>query len=140
MDMKKIFVMILLLPLFSCNDWLNVESEKSVTYLNYFKSEQDLESTLIAMFGYEKRVCGDVISRTFDYTGLRCDDLAERNGYRELDKNSFFNMQRQENWALQYNAIYLTNMLEENRFRFENISEERADYWIAQANFIKAYM
>ena len=53
MDMKKIFVMILLLPLFSCNDWLNVESEKSVTYLNYFKSEQDLESTLIAMFGYE---------------------------------------------------------------------------------------
>ena len=78
MDMKKIFVMILLLPLFSCNDWLNVESEKSVTYLNYFKSEQDLESTLIAMFGYEKRVCGDVISRTFDYTGLRCDDLAER--------------------------------------------------------------
>ena len=43
--MKRIFVILLLLPLFSCNDWLNVESEKSVTYLNYFKSESDLESS-----------------------------------------------------------------------------------------------
>lgn len=42
-------------------------------------------------------------------------------------------------WSQNYNAIYLANMLEENRFRFENISEERADYWIAQANFIKAF-
>ena len=140
MDMKKIFVMILLLPLFACNDWLNVESEKSVTYLNYFKGEQDLESTLIAMFGYEKSVCGDAIMRTFDYTGMRCDEMATLQGYRELDKGSFFSKQRQESWGLQYKAIYLANMLEENRFRFENISEERADYWIAQANFIKAYM
>lgn len=140
MDMKKIFVMILLLPLFSCNDWLNVESEKSVTFLNYFKSEQDLESTLISMFGYEKSLFAPFFPRTFDFTGLRCDDLADMQGYKELSPGSFFSMQRQEKWGTHYKAIYLTNMLEENRFRFENISEERTDYWIAQANFIKAYM
>lgn len=138
--MKKIFVMILLLPLFSCNDWLNVESEKSVTFLNFFKSEQDLESTLVSMFGYEIRVCGDAYLRTFDWTGMRCDNLAEQQGFQELDPGSFFNSQNQETWGLHYNAIYLANMLEENRFCFENISEERADYWIGQANFIKAYM
>lgn len=137
--MKKIFVMILLLPLFSCNDWLNVESEKSVTFLNFFKSEQDLESTLISMFGYEKRVCAWTL-RTFDYTGLPCDGLQEQEGYRELDPGSFWNLKNQESWGLQYNAIYLANLLEDNRFRFENVSETRADYWIAQANFIKAYM
>lgn len=140
MDMKKIFVMILLLPLFSCNDWLDVESEKSVTFLNFFKSEQDLESTLISMFGYEKRVCGHSIMRSFDWTGLPADELSTYEGYQTLSSANFFGTQRQESWGQQYNAIYLANMLEENRFRFEDISEERADYWIAQANFIKAYM
>lgn len=46
MFMKKIFVILILIPLFSCTDWLNVESEKSVTYINYFKSEEDLEKVL----------------------------------------------------------------------------------------------
>ncbi|MEI3419643.1 MAG: RagB/SusD family nutrient uptake outer membrane protein [Butyricimonas faecihominis] len=45
-----------------------------------------------------------------------------------------------ESWGTHYSAIYLANMLEENRFRFENISEDRAEYWLAQANFVKAYM
>lgn len=138
--MKKIFVIMLLLPLFSCNDWLNVESEKSVTFLNFFKSEQDLESTLISMFGYEKTICANINLRTFDKTGMLCDNMGSLEGYRNLLPESFFSLQNQETWGTHYRVIYLTNMLEENRFRFENISEERADYWIAQANFIKAYM
>ena len=54
MFMRKIFIILMLLPCFSCTDWLNVESEKSVTYFNYFKSESDLEKVLISIFGYEK--------------------------------------------------------------------------------------
>lgn len=54
--MKKILFILMLLPFFSCNDWLDVESEKSVTYLNYFKSEQDLEKVLISMFNNEKGI------------------------------------------------------------------------------------
>lgn len=138
--MKKIFVILLLLPLFSCNDWLDVESEKSVTFLNFFKSEQDLESTLISMFGYEEFICGGKVMHAFDWTGLQCDELKTSEGYRKLAPASFVTPANPETWSSHYNAIYLTNMLEENRFRFENISEERADYWIAQANFIKAYM
>ena len=55
--MKKILFILMLLPFFSCNDWLDVESEKSVTYLNYFKSEQDLEKVLISMFNLIIRLC-----------------------------------------------------------------------------------
>ena len=55
--MKKILFILMLLPFFSCNDWLDVESEKSVTYLNYFKSEQDLEKVLISMFNNERNIC-----------------------------------------------------------------------------------
>lgn len=138
--MKRIFVILLLLPLFSCNDWLNVESEKSVTYLNYFKSESDLESSLIAMFGYEERICAWGMLRTFDRVGLPCDEFGNWEGYRKLDPGNFFGTQYMESWGTHYSAIYLANMLEENRFRFENISEDRAEYWLAQANFVKAYM
>ena len=42
--MKKILILFLFIPLFSCNDWLTVEPEDSVTFVNYFKSESELEA------------------------------------------------------------------------------------------------
>ena len=36
--MKKILILLLFVPLFSCNDWLTVETEDSVTFVNYFKN------------------------------------------------------------------------------------------------------
>lgn len=138
--MKKIFIILFFLPLFACDDWLDIESEKSVTYLNFFKSEKDLESTLISMFGFEKNICASSIVHPFGWCGLQCDSLASNEGYRDLDPQSFMSKMYMLSWSQNYNAIYLANMLEENRFRFENISKERADYWIAQANFIKAFV
>ena len=72
--MRKIFIILMLLPCFSCTDWLNVESEKSVTYLNYFKSESDLEKVLISIFGYEKALYAPANPEAFGYVGLLCDD------------------------------------------------------------------
>ncbi len=137
MIMKNICVLLLFLPFFSCNDWLTVESEKSVTYINYFKSEQDLEKIMISIFGNEKKIFAPFHVNFLDISGLLCDMGGWYDGLRTLDPEEFFggNM---ESWAVHYAAIYLANMMEENRFRFENISEERADYWIAQANFAKA--
>lgn len=136
--MKKIFVILILIPLFSCTDWLNVESEKSVTYINYFKSEEDLEKVLVSIFGNEQRLFAPNFSDAFGWSGLLCEDAGSYEGYRTLDPNDYFSNQRMESWVGNYSLIYLANMLEENRFRFENISKERADYWLAQANFAKA--
>ncbi|MCR9011405.1 RagB/SusD family nutrient uptake outer membrane protein [Gabonibacter chumensis] len=132
--MKKIFVLLLFFPLFSCNDWLTVESEKSVTYINYFKSEQDLEKVLISIFGCEKGIFAGI--NHLNIVGLSCDWGGDYEGLRNLDPKEFFS--GMDSWVLHYNVFYLANMLEENRYRFENVSKERADYWIAQANFAKA--
>lgn len=51
MTMKKIFIFILFFPLFSCNDWIDVNSEESVTFRNYFNSEQDVEDIFIDHIG-----------------------------------------------------------------------------------------
>ena len=42
------------------------------------------------------------------------------------------------NWAGFYEAIYMANVMIENEYRFENISEERAEFWLGQAHFSKA--
>lgn len=145
--MRKIIVILLLMPLFSCNDWLTVEPEKAVTFVNYFKSEQDLQDVVISMHLEAKRVFApSIMSRAFEVCGLQCTSLGNQEGYRNLDPEVFLergstsgnNVYGREGWTLQYNIMYLADFLIENRFRFEGISEERADYWIAQANFQKA--
>ena len=79
-----------------CTDWLNVESEKSVTYLNYFKSESDLEKVLIAIFGYEKALYAPANPEAFGYVGLLCDDAGARKGYKELNVLDFYSNQYME--------------------------------------------
>lgn len=138
--MKKIVFLILFLPLFSCDDWLDVESEMDVTYRNYFKSEKDLERILVSIFMYEKHVCAKAAVQTFGYTGLQIDKPNTTvSGFQELNP-TFFLDKSDVTWKNHYKAINLANMLRENRFRFENISSERADFWIAQADFVKALM
>ena len=41
-------------------------------------------------------------------------------------------------WANFYEAIYMANVIIENEYRFENISKERAEFWLGQAHFSKA--
>ena len=55
--MKKILILFLFIPLFSCNDWLNVEPEDSVTFVNYFKSEEELKALHNGIASYMKNIC-----------------------------------------------------------------------------------
>lgn len=70
MIMKKLIFLVLFFPLFSCNDWLDVESEVSVTYRNYFQSEQDIEDIFITILGNEKKIFAP--SRRSLLTGRVC--------------------------------------------------------------------
>lgn len=143
--MRKIVTIILLLPLFSCNDWLDIEPEQSVTFMNYFQREQDLEDVLNSMLVNERSIFANDFGDAFGWSGLPCWNGGDYDGFRKLEPDSYLDRRiatygvfGRENWTTHYKTIYYTNLLEENRSRFENISEERADYWIAQANFIKA--
>ncbi|WP_292265829.1 RagB/SusD family nutrient uptake outer membrane protein [Butyricimonas sp.] len=137
--MKKLLILILFFPLFSCNDWLNVESEVSVTYRNYFQSEQDVEDIFITMLGYERLLLANSFLSAPDVVSLKCTDISiGNNGIWSFDQRA--HLANPKDWMNYYGTIYLANMLEDNRHRFKNISEERADYWIAQANFVKGLM
>lgn len=135
--MKKIWMLLLFLPLWSCNDWLDVTSEKSVTLQGYFKSEEDLERLMVSVFVAERNVTASSWPDVFGYCGLQCDQAGDQEGLRKLDPKDFF--RHDESWRNYYRIIYLASLMEENRFRFENVTGKRADYWIAQANFAKAY-
>ena len=51
--MRKLLVYLFILPLFSCDDFLTVESENDVTFVNFFKTESDVESVIINMMSVE---------------------------------------------------------------------------------------
>lgn len=143
MNMKKLWIYFLLLfPLASCNDWLNIESEGSVTYQSYFKSEEDIVAVLNTMFIAERSSEAFSYPKIVEYAGLYCDELY-MSGFKTLDPDRFFGRgvvnSGGNSWANYYNIIYLANVLEENRYRFEGITEEREDFWLAQANFMKAF-
>ncbi|MFR7809260.1 MAG: RagB/SusD family nutrient uptake outer membrane protein [Butyricimonas faecihominis] len=69
---------------------------------------------------------------------MYCDDVADAKGSGIWNGCLFFQLKLHE--LRFYSIIYLANMLEENRHRFQNVSEERINYWIAQANFFKGLM
>ena len=139
MIMKKIIFIILFFPLFSCNDGLEVESEVSVTYRNYFQNEQDIEQIFATMCGAEKKIYSNWDTEPMAWTSLYCDNIpASIEGYQTLNPSLYETTKI--SWSSYYNIIYFANMLEENRYRFENVTKERADFWIAQANFLKGLM
>lgn len=89
--MKKLIFLVLFFPLFSCNDWLDVESEVSVTYRNYFQSEQDIEDIFITILGNEKKIFAPLSQEPFDWTGMYCDDVADGvKGFREFGMECLF--------------------------------------------------
>lgn len=135
--MKKILFIFILFSLAACDDWLTVEPEISVTYVNYFKSEQEIQGIVTSMLGNARGIYADKSPGVFDLCALKCDDApGEVKLIRDFDPGYWVG-NPQANWRLFYQEIYLADLLEENRFRFENITEERADFWIAQANFIR---
>lgn len=138
--MKKIIVILLLLPLFSCNDWLTVESERSVTFVNFFSNEKEVQDVLSAIMIRERSIFSPEYVEPFGLTGLYCDGLGESEGYRTLSPGSFCDPRDPYTWKVYYDVIYLASMLEENSFRFKEVSPERKEYWLAQANFAKAFM
>lgn len=135
--MKKIWIYLFFLPLFACDDFLTVESENDVTYYSYFKSEQDVESVITTMMAMEIGMWGSVMRvDVLDIAALPCDDYTEEE-YRNLALSAF-PIDRGRSWGGFYSIIGHADMLIDNSFRFEGITKKRQEFWLAQANFMKA--
>ena len=82
--MKKIYLFLLFLPLLSCNDWLDISPENSVTLTNYFQSEADLESLHTSMMARMKSACKG--KQPYYYMSVDADELKPNiSGFRELE-------------------------------------------------------
>lgn len=126
-----------MLPLVSCNDWLDLHPETATTLTGYFKNENELESWMYSVFIEQKLAWAISYPSQHEYTGLLCSDGGAYEGYRRLDPLTCLSKTR--SWGWNYNMIYFSDVLIENRFRFKNVTDERADFWVAQANFAKAF-
>lgn len=138
MTMKKIWILLLLFPLAGCNDWLDIESENAVTLTGYFKDEHEVERWMYSVFSAEV----EIMTKSpglMEYSGLLCDEAGAYESYRRLDPVFCMDKQHRLSWKSHYNLIYLADVLIENRHRFKNIPDYRADFWIAQAYFAKAF-
>ncbi|MFR5660818.1 MAG: RagB/SusD family nutrient uptake outer membrane protein, partial [Butyricimonas faecihominis] len=135
--MKKILILFLFIPLFSCNDWLTVEPEDSVTFVNYFKSESELEALYNVVQSKMKYICFG--KQPYFYSSIDADDVQpDVDGYRKLDVVKYTGTSNTQSWSTFYDVIYLANVMIENQHRFENVSNERAAFWLGQMHFAKA--
>lgn len=139
--MRKLLVYLLILPLFSCDDFLTVESENDVTFINFFKTESDVESVITNMMSTEINLWGPSIQKQvsmFDIAALPCDDYYNEKA-RSLDITLFMsNPQGTESWGGYYGLIGNADVLLDNASRFSGITNERKEFWLAQAYFMKA--
>ena len=140
--MKKIYLFLLFLPLLSCNDWLDISPENSVTLTNYFQSEADLESLHTSMMACMKSACKG--KQPYYYMSVDADELKPNiSGFRELDvathtTQTLIGGILKSTWRDHYSLISLADLMIDNEYRFQNIPAERAAFWLRQAHFVKA--
>lgn len=145
---SKWIILILCLPFFSCNSFLDLEPENAVTFTNYFKNEAEVEALVTNMLVMERDIFAPSEPTVHEIIGLYCTDIyvmdlnfrgdiAEK--FKLLDPGAFMSeaLDSRMSWKGHYDLIYLSNVVLDNEFRFENIKPERAEFWLAQAWFMK---
>lgn len=140
--MKRLFIILLFLPLISCNSWLDIDPENSVTLTNFFQNENDLQSLHTSMLAQLKTVCMD--KQPYYYMSIDADEQKQTiKGFRELDVTTHTTQSigisiLKSSWSKHYAVISLADLMLDNEYRFQNISAERIDFWLKQTHFIKA--
>lgn len=140
--MKRLFIILLFLPFVSCNNWLDISPENSVTLTNFFQNENDLESLHTSMLARLKAVC--MGKQPYYYMSIDADEQKQGiKGFRELDVATHTTQTIGSgilrcSWSNHYALISLADLMIDNEYRFQNVSAERADFWLKQAHFIKA--
>ena len=124
------FVSIVLL-LQACDSALDVSPKNAVTFTNYFKTEQDLESLMAGMHAW----LADALKVFYaqEYVGV----ISESEPYYVPGSIRSHRWENICEWQDFYAVIYQCNLL------FDNVkkpvcSQDRMDFYFGQAKFIKA--
>ena len=144
---KRIYIILLLLPLASCNDmfknFLNEEPETLVTNTNFWKTEKDVESAVYELHVMFRSWGGYVETRLyrdrglpFDYLGLIWRNISDNELQKDMDITTAPSWRGEYG---EYQAIGMCNFILGNIHRAK-IPEERINYYKGQALTIRAYL
>ena len=131
-----IYILLSITVLFSsCEDDLNLTPENSVTFLNYFKTDQDFEAVLTKInLGLRKE--SDVIRPMM--SGIKFDKV-DNWILEDLNRNPVGFTDEHHNWNEYYGVITWADMIIEYADG-SKLTDERKAFYLGQAKFAKAYM
>ncbi len=135
--MRKYIYILCCIFLISCDSLLDVVPENASTLGNYFKDEKEVESITSEMHSIVRSYFADDNAHFF--MGLLADETIGFDELRDL-KSSALEDTPYLNWKNHYDAIYLANLLIENVDKMKNVAQDRVDFHVGQACFVKGLL
>lgn len=139
--MKRILFLILyMLLLVSCSDFIDRKPENAVTFNNYFQTERDVQTAVVSMHRVFRACFGSVNSRLNRLRALPFDELDD--DWERLTQNNFRDTYDPYSpilyWENEYRVIAMANMIVDNIHRAD-LTEDRHNFYLGQAYFVLAY-
>lgn len=136
--MKNIVIILLLVVTVfcSCDDKLNLDPENSVTFLNYFNTDADLQAVMINI-NTEYREARNLSSIYPAIQGVKTDKARGFEGYMDLSPATISADNGVSSWVYYYEVITWCNILLENIEKAE-ISKDRKDFYYGAGYFYRA--
>lgn len=113
----------------SCN--LNIEPENSMTYVNSFNKEKELNATTTSIQYYINTTIGS--NFVLSMAGVLADNVQSNTQLREWNPRTV--LSNDYSWKGLYDLIFESNLLLDNIHRTKDFPEERANYHKGQAEF-----
>lgn len=122
-----------------CNEFLTQEPETKVTNINFWKTEQDVESAVYGVHAEFRRVFGDFVNQYRD-RGILFDYLAD--GVWAKGLSNELSVESGEaptfSWHSEYRLVAQVNSVIDNIHRAD-LEEGRRGFYLGQALFIRAF-
>lgn len=136
--MRKYIYIFCCILLTACDSLLDVVPENASTIGNFFKDEKELESITTEMHSIVKSYfVGD---NAHIYMGMIADKTRSSDELRNLSAQVLDEGSMYVNWKFHYDAIYLANLILENIGNIKNVEQERVNFHVGQAYFVKGLL
>lgn len=133
--------MVIWLLTLSCDNFLTQEPETVVTNINFWKTEQDVETAVYSLHQLFRSVFKQVSVVVYRDRGLPFDFLASR--YKSVCSNQLSKFcgpnDLRFDWYYEYRVIASANSVIDNISRAD-LSDDRYDFYLGQAYFIRAFV
>ena len=133
--MNKLVCIIFCYLFVACDSLLDVVPENASTIGNFFKDEQELASITTEMHSIMRSYFAE--SNPHMYMGEISDESRAFEDLRNLNSQALDEESPYVIWSYYYDMIYLANTILENIGNIKNVAQDRIDFHVGQAYFVK---